>query len=414
MIASIITIGDEILIGQITDTNSVWLANQLNLKNISVIQMLSIADKKESITSAIENGLKSSDLIILTGGLGPTKDDITKKTLAEFVDSPMFFDQALYDKISAYFSKRKIPLSSAIKDQCWMPEKAQILENNLGTAPGMLFDLNGQLVLSMPGVPYEMKWIFENSFLPYLDKKHNFENQVYHTTIRTVGWGESRIAEDLNAITEPLPSDVNLAFLPSIGQVRLRLSSYKANDQKIEEIESIKAKIVSRLAHLVYGYDKVTLEESLMNLFVEKGLTFGTAESCTGGYIAHKLTSISGSSAYYQGSIIAYSYALKNKLLDVSENTLTNHGAVSEETVKEMLAGLLKNLDVDIGVAVSGIAGPGGGTPEKPVGTIWMAWGDSQQMKTRKLNLLKDRSLNIQYTTVAALNAVRLFLLGEE
>jgi nicotinamide-nucleotide amidase len=412
MNAGIITIGDEILIGQIVDTNSAWLGEQLSLLGISVNTIITVSDDIETIKKSIDKALPDLDLIIMTGGLGPTKDDITKKALAEYFSSEMVFDEPTYTKIKGFFDLRGIPFLEAHKDQCYMPSKAEILTNNMGTAPGMLFTEDGKMVLSMPGVPYEMKWIFNNSFSPIIQERIKSNKFIYHRTIKTIGRGESSIAESIADLLEDLPEHTSIAYLPSIGSVRLRLSSISDRDTT-EEVEHHVGLIRERLGKLVYGMDKDSIEGSLLDLYKTKNLSIGTAESCTGGLVAHRLTSVPGSSQVYQGSIVSYSYALKESLLNVSQATLQEHGAVSEETVVEMLDGLLESLKVDVGVAISGIAGPGGGTTDKPVGTIWMAWGSRNNKKTKLLNLSKDRRHNIQYTSVAALNALRLFALEQ-
>ncbi len=409
MKATIVTIGDEILIGQITDTNSAWLGDELTKLGIEVVSMMTISDKKEDIHRALELSV-DSDLVVCTGGLGPTKDDITKKAIADYVGSDLVMDEALSQKIEAYFMRIGIPFLEAHREQCLMPEKAQSLTNEMGTAPGMLFKKGKRHILSMPGVPHEMKWIFHNSFAPLLDTLRETPLKIYHKTIKTVGRGESRIAEDIQDIVDELPPYISMSYLPSLGSVKLRLTARHAED-KTKEVDAFVSRIVKRIHFLVYGYDKTTLEESLRDMLIEKGLKVATAESCTGGFLAHRLTSVPGSSGYYMGSIIAYDYGPKKTLLGVAPATLESVGAVSEETVKEMLAGLFTRFEVDLGVAVSGIAGPGGALPDKPVGTIWMAWGSSTQVHTRKLTLTKNRIKNIEYTAVAAMNALRKFCL---
>ena len=409
MKATIVTIGDEILIGQITDTNSAWLGDELTKLGIEVVSMMTISDKKEDIHRALELSV-DSDLVVCTGGLGPTKDDITKKAIADYVGSDLVMDEALSQKIEAYFMRIGIPFLEAHREQCLMPKKAQSLTNEMGTAPGMLFKKGKRHILSMPGVPHEMKWIFHNSFAPLLDTLRETPLKIYHKTIKTVGRGESRIAEDIQDIVDELPPYISMSYLPSLGSVKLRLTARHAED-KTKEVDAFVSRIVKRIHFLVYGYDKTTLEESLRDMLIEKGLKVATAESCTGGFLAHRLTSVPGSSGYYMGSIIAYDYGPKKTLLGVAPATLESVGAVSEETVKEMLAGLFTRFEVDLGVAVSGIAGPGGALPDKPVGTIWMAWGSSTQVHTRKLTLTKNRIKNIEYTAVAAMNALRKFCL---
>lgn len=408
--ASIVTIGDEILIGQIIDTNSAWLSQKLNSAGIDVVQIISISDKKQVIKEILDQQMSQVDLVIMTGGLGPTKDDVTKMALAEYFEKEMVFDQVLFDMIKSYFDKRGIPVMESHKQQCYMPSGIDILRNNMGTAPGMLFKKDNSYVLSMPGVPHEMKWIFNNPFLDKLDEINESKKQLIHHTIRTAGKGETWIADQITDILDDLPDNISIAYLPSIGQVRLRLSSRDLN-VTAETLQHFSKRITERLGKIVFAYGTETLEEHLQKQFIEKGLTLSLAESCTGGALSKKLVSISGSSQYFEGSLVTYSYNLKEAILGVNNKTLTSYGAVSEETVKEMLVGLLNKTNTDVGIAISGIAGPSGGTPLKPVGTIWMAWGDKSIQKTKKLTLAKDRKLNIEYTVVAAMNALRRFLL---
>lgn len=409
MKASIITIGDEILIGQIIDTNSAWLGQQLTHLGFDVDKILTIADTVTSITETLDIVLQKSDLVILTGGLGPTKDDVTKIALNSYFDSSTYFNQQLFDKVSSYFKLRGIPVTEQHKQQFFMPEKATILDNNVGTAPGMLFQHNGKIILSMPGVPHEMKWIFSNSFLPKIDNYLKSEIKIYQETIRTIGIGETQIVTLITDILDRMPDDISIAYLPSTGSVRLRLMSKSLKDnsglikQFVKEISDI-------LGNKVYGYGTVLIEQVVRDLFVEKGLTLSTAESCSAGYLSHRITSIPGASQFYLGSFVTYDNAFKKKFLNVSQETLSSVGAVSEETVIEMLEGLLEKTMTDIGVSISGIAGPSGGSPEKPVGTIWMAYGSKDDIRTKKLQLGKDRMRNIEYTAVAALNALRLFV----
>ena len=409
MNATIITIGDEILIGQILDTNAAWLGRELTLLGINVNEVRSIPDQHDHIVKTLDEVFDASDLIFLTGGLGPTKDDVTKKALAQYFESNLVFDQALFDKITGYFKKIGLTTTDAHREQCFMPDNIKTLANNMGTAPGMLFSKNNTHVLSMPGVPYEMKWIFEHSFKPFLNETLNKDLFIYHKTVRTVGIGETRIAEMIEDISDTLPDHISLSFLPSLGEVKLRLTAKAPFDPK-EEVDKFANAIAERMAHRVYGYDRIKLEEALLRDFTLKNKTLSTAESCTGGYLAHKITSVPGSSDFYQGSYIVYQNALKSSLLDVKEETLSDFGAVSEEVVLQMLEGVLDRTQTDLGVAISGIAGPGGGSKEKPVGTIWLAYGTKEDKRTKKLQLGKDRLKNIEYTAVAAMNSLRLFL----
>lgn len=410
MNVNIVTIGDEILIGQIIDTNSAWMGQQLNLVGAKVSAIHSVSDSKEGIINALEVGLKQADVVLLTGGLGPTKDDITKKTIADYLGTSMVFHEPTWERIQGLFKRWGRSTTPAHKEQCYMPASAEILFNKMGTAPGMWFEVNGKIVVSMPGVPYEMKYLMEFEVIPKL-VTYFPGKPIAHRTILTVGEGESRIAARLEEIEENLPNCVKLAYLPNLGNVRLRLSAIAEKGEDIESIlnENVVA-IETEIPELIYGYGTETLEEAIGKLLIERALTVATAESCTGGFLAHKITKVAGSSAYYKGSIIAYANETKHKQLGVSNETLEKYGAVSEETVKEMVTGVLKAIETDIGIAISGIAGPGGGTPTKPVGTIWLAVGNKDHIKTRKLQIGKDRFRNIQYTAIQGLNMIRQFV----
>jgi len=409
MNAQIVTIGDEILIGKIVDTNSAWLGNELTLSGVKVQKVSSITDNEDDIKLALKKALEETDLVILTGGLGPTKDDITKKAIADFMGQEMYFEEALFDKIKAYFKRRGIPMVDAHRLQCFMPQGVRLLENQMGTAPGMLFEKEGKYILSMPGVPYEMKWIFDNSFKPVLKEMLPDGLYIYHKTIKTVGIGESRIAEMILDISDTLPSDISLSFLPSLGSVKIRLTKKSESNPK-QEIDTYINRLTERLGSYVFGFNDLSLEEALLRDFSEKELTLAVAESCTGGLLSHKITSIPGSSKYFLGGVVSYANEVKENQLTVSKSTLINYGAVSEETVIEMLNGILNLMNPSVGIAISGVAGPGGGSKEKPVGTIWMAWGSKENQKTYKLSLAKDRLKNIEYATVFAMNQLRLFI----
>jgi len=411
MTAHIITIGDEILIRQIIDTNSAWMGQQLNMQGIQVGKIVTVSDKQRDITNAVDAAFSEADIILLTGGLGPTKDDITKKALTDYFGVEMRFSESTYNRIQRLFQKFGKTMTEAHHEQSYMPSNADLLMNKMGTAPGMWFEHDGKVLVSMPGVPYEMKYLMEAEVLPKL--KNQFPGKpISHRTILTVGEGESRIAERIDPFLEALPPNIKMAYLPGTGQVRLRMTGIgddenelnRLLDKKVEELKPF-------ISEFIFGFEKEKLEEVVGKMLLEKGKTLSTAESCTGGFLAHKITSIPGSSAYFSGSVIAYSNAVKMNQLQVKPSTLKMQGAVSEETVKEMVRGTLDMLKTDIAIAISGIAGPDGGTPEKPVGTIWIGIGDKKNTKTYQLNLWKDRMKNIEYTTTVALNVIRKFLL---
>jgi nicotinamide-nucleotide amidase len=409
MNVNIITIGDEILIGQIVDTNSAWMGQQLNLAGATIDEICTVGDTYEGIINALDTALKQTEVVLITGGLGPTKDDITKKAIADYLGVKLAFHQPTWERIQALFERLGKTTTPAHKEQCYMPEGAKILVNKMGTAPGMWFEKDGKIIVSMPGVPFEMKYLMEKEVIPRL-VAHFPRKAIAHRTILTVGEGESRIALRIADFEEKLPDFIKLAYLPSLGSVRLRLTAISKNGTDIESALNEKvAELEQLIPEIIYGYDNQQLEAVIGAELRTKGLTIATAESCTGGFLAHKITSIPKSSNYYKGSIIAYSNDVKQQQLGVTQETLEKYGAVSEQTVKEMVAGVLQSLQTDIGIAISGIAGPGGGTKEKPVGTIWLAIGNEDYIETKKLQLSKNRLKNIEYTAVKALDLIRLF-----
>jgi nicotinamide-nucleotide amidase len=408
--AIVITIGDEILIGQVIDTNSAWIGNTFNGIGIHIMEILSIGDELPAIKSALDYALQKADLIIMTGGLGPTKDDITKTAIAEYFNVGMVYSQSTYDIIEKIYTKFGKTMLPSHKDQCYMPANATLLKNRLGTAPGMLIMHGEKMLVSLPGVPFEMKSIISEELLPILISKPS-DIHILHKTIMTAGEGETFIADKILPHLEAMPDHIKLAYLPSLGSVRLRLTGRNKDfNQLSSEIEKYASIIVEKLGDIVYAYDDKSLEEHLLDVFTAKGMTLSAAESCTGGYFSHKITSVPGSSQYFNGSLVTYSNQMKEHLLGVKSDTLLSHGAVSEETVKEMVLGLIAQTKSDIGVSVSGIAGPGGGSPEKPVGTIWMAISNGKSTVTYKVNATKDRSKNIEYATTYLMNKLRLFV----
>ena len=412
MTAYILTIGDEILIGQINDTNSAWMAQQLNLQGIRIVGKMSVGDVHNEIIHALDYALHAADLVLITGGLGATKDDITKKSLVEFFGAQLVWHQETYDRMEKIFQKYGRTVNEMNKNSCFMPSNAQILTNDRGLAPAMWFEENKKVVVSMPGVPYEMQILMTNRVLPKLRASFPM-SPIVHRTILTAGEGETMLAEKLDAFEEKLPDNVKLAYLPSLGTVRLRLTARGADEAVLnEQFDVLKTELVSIVNYAVAGFDDDTLPVVIGRMVKESGLKIGFAESCTGGYMSHLITSVAGSSEYFEGTIIAYAYDLKEKLLNVSPDTLNTEGAVCEACVRQMVMGALDSLKVDVAVAVSGIAGPGGGTPEKPVGTIWLAVGDKNNIKTVKINMDRGRSKNIEYAANVGLNLLRKFLLN--
>lgn len=415
----LLTIGDEILIGQIVDTNSPWMSQQLNLYGLAVVGKSSVGDSRQAIVDGIKHAALKADVVIMTGGLGPTKDDITKKTLAEMFDSDMAFHPPTFERIGEYFRKLGKVAPPAMRDQATLPVKAEVLVNKVGSAPGMWFESDGRIYISLPGVPFEMEYLMTHEVLPRLQER--FHSQpIIHRTLLTAGEGESNIARRVEEFENALPPEVKLAYLPALGQVRLRLSgswegelTADADMQLNALLESKKMQLKALIPDLIFGEESETLQEVVGKILLEQGKQFGTAESCTGGYVAHLITTIPGSSHYFPGSIVSYSYGMKEKLLGVSPEMLQQFGAVSEETVRAMAQGALRTLEVDVSLAISGIAGPGGGTPDKPVGTVWMAVSDHNRTVAMKYNFGRDRLRNIQLTGTYALNLVRKFLLQQ-
>ena len=414
MKVAILTIGDEILIGQIVDTNSAWLGNELNKIGAEIGEIRSVPDSEEGIRKAVDELTKEFDVVLCTGGLGPTKDDITKKVLAEFFQTEMYFHQATHSRIKEIFKKFNKELTEAHQAQCYMPRSAEILINKMGTAPGMWFEKEHKVLVSMPGVPHEMKYLMEEEVLPRLSRREDIE-QIVHKTILTIGEGESILAEQLESVIDSFPENIKVAFLPGLGQVRLRLTARGEDKTQLQNLlEEKTALIENEIGQYIYGFGKLKLEEAVGQMLKERGKTLSTAESCTGGYIAHMITSVPGSSSYYLGSVIAYANEVKSSVLEVPSSLIAEHGAVSEEVVIAMQKGAIKANSSDISIATSGIMGPGGGSKEKPVGTVFIAVGNKDKYKVRKLNLFKSRTLNIQYTAVKALDLLRNFLLSTD
>ena len=411
MTVHIITIGDEILIGQIVDTNSAWMGTQLNLIGAAVTGISTVGDGADDIRNALQQASDAADVVLITGGLGPTKDDITKKVIADFFGVDLIFHEPTYQRLEGFFKQLGRTPTAAHRTQCLLPANAQVLTNKMGTAPGMWFEYNGNVIVSMPGVPYEMKYLMTHEVIPRLRDKFPVE-AIYHHTWMTAGEGESRIAEKLSDIEDQLPAHIKLAYLPNLGYVRVRLSGIALDAETLKQEVMIQAELIRvRLGEVIYGDNDESLAENLGRLLQSRNLTLTTAESCTGGYVAHLITSIPGSSTYFMGSIVAYANEVKQYVLGVQKNTLEAYGAVSEETVREMVKGALKVMNTDLAVSISGIAGPGGGSPEKPVGTIWMAVGNSTITEVFKLQTGKDRLKNIEYAGNMALNMVRKFVL---
>lgn len=408
--ASIVTIGDELLIGQTIDTNSAWMAQQLNGMGIWVQRRVAVGDTRRAIIDALEEEGATADIILITGGLGPTADDITKPTLTEYFGGKLVPHEPTLERLMQVFESRGLPVLQRNVDQALVPDVCTVLFNNWGLAPGMWFEKDGKVYVSMPGVPHEMKGIMTDHVLPRLQERFQTK-AVIHQTLLTSGLGESFVAERLLAFEAQLPPEIKLAYLPSYGLLKLRLTAL--GEDKVSTAAALKLHFQDMQALLaditVYDED-IPMGEVLGRFLSAKNKTVGTAESCTGGYIAHNITAVAGSSAYYKGSVVTYANEMKIKLLGVKEETLIAHGAVSEETVREMVTGALALLQTDYVIAVSGIMGPDGGTPEKPVGTVWIGVGSTDKIVTVKYRLMYDRERNIQMTAIYAMNELRKLL----
>jgi len=413
MLAEIITIGDEILIGQIVDTNSAWMAKELNAIGIKVKQITSVSDDADHIMEALAQAEKRARIILITGGLGPTKDDITKFTLARYFNMGMRRDAGVLETVENIFKKYNRPMIESNIKQADVPDGCIVIQNKNGTAPCMWFDHGENIIVSMPGVPFEMMYLMQEEILPRLTKAFDLPF-IYHKTILTANLGESFLAQEIAEIEDSLPADIKLAYLPKLGQVRLRLSTSGPDEQQLKDkVEVYAQQIITKLKPYIVAEEDISLEEAILKIMKEKGLTLSTAESCTGGYISHLITKHPGCSAVFAGGAVTYSYELKESVLGVKAETLAKYGAVSEQTVREMAAGAISHFNTDYSVAVSGIAGPDGGTDDKPVGTVWIAVANKNKVVARLFTFGNKRIQNIERSASSALSMV-LNLLKED
>lgn len=417
---SIITIGDELLIGQVVDTNSAWMSQELNNIGVWVHYRVAVGDVWNDIWNALDEESKRSDIILITGGLGPTADDITKPLLCKYFGGKLVLHQPTLEHVTYLFEhvfKRPMPLLERNRKQAEVPDVCTVLKNELGTAPAMLFvrrtpegEKNGRIFISMPGVPHEMQSIMKKEVLPLLKQRFQLPH-IGHRTLLTAGTGESMLAEKIKDFESALSENIKLAYLPNYGMVRLRLTAM--GEQSIVESELNKqfAELKEIVKEFLVVDEDITLEVLIGRLLKQRNQTVATAESCTGGYIAHLITTVPGSSAYFLGSVVSYDNRIKKDVLHVKDETLKTFGAVSEETVIEMLKGILYTMKTDYAIAVSGIMGPDGGTPGKPAGTVWIAVGNNQNIETKKLHFRFERKRNIELTSINALNLLHLFIL---
>jgi nicotinamide-nucleotide amidase len=414
MIAELITVGDELLIGQVINTNASWMAKALNECGVDVRQITSVSDTAGEITRALKEAEERADLILITGGLGPTHDDITKDILCEYFHTELVEDEKVLESIHSFFQRKGLDLTELNRRQALVPKGSTVINNPLGTAPGLAFHKNGKLFVAMPGVPYEMKHIMETFVLPWL--QNNYPGSIIlHKTIMTQGIGESFLAAKIAEWVDNLPSEIKLAYLPSPGIVRLRLSIRGNNrDNMTRLLNSEVEKLMKLIPEYFWGFDDEKLETVVGELLKKQGKTVCTVESCTGGYIAHRITGVPGSSGWFKGSVVAYDNKVKEGLLNVPVDMIERYGAVSREVVEIMATEACKLLHADYAISVSGIAGPDGGTPEKPVGTVWIAIAGPGILESKKFLFGDERDRNIVRAGNAALGLLRSVLLKIE
>lgn len=409
----IINIGDELLIGQVINSNAAKMGKMLIDGGFTTKRMITISDDESDILASIEQRLPDTKVLIFSGGLGPTRDDLTKHVLANYFDTELVFNQEAYDDIAQLFKRRNFKVTETNKEQAYLPKDCLSLPNKVGTARGMWFEKDDLIVISLPGVPFEMIHLMEKQVMPRLIEKYQTKPLKYRT-IMTIGIGESYLADMISSWEDALPEDMSLAYLPQYGSVRLRISCSDPNpDSSLQRINAEIDKVLPTIQEYVYGYDDITMQEVLGQMLLEKKATLTTAESCTGGHISYLVTSIPGSSAYFKGSIIAYANKVKEEQLKVDPQNITNFGAVSEEVVKQMAEGARRELQSDYAIATSGIAGPSGGTPEKPVGTVWIAVSSATETVAIKHNLGDHRERIIDRSAIIGMKMLRDLLLKE-
>ena len=413
MKCELISVGDELLIGQTINTNASWLGEQLNNLGFTIVHGLVISDQKKDIVNALNQAENRSDIVLITGGLGPTNDDITKHTLTEYFNTTLELDKEIEQNIIDYFTNRNLPILQTNKDQALIPKACQDLPNSRGSASGMWFEKNGVIFISLPGVPYEMKGIMNDHVFTKLLALKGEGSVVINRTVRTHGMGESFLAEVIKSWENNLlKDDLKLAYLPSPGIVKLRISIIGKDKASSEEkLNYYVSELIKLIPDQIYGYGNASMEGVVGELLKENNRTLSTAESCTGGNVSKMLTSISGSSSFFNGSIVSYSNQSKSELLDVNQQNIEKYGAVSQQVVEQMAANVRLKFNSDFGISTSGIAGPSGGTTEKPVGTVWIAVANKDKVVSKKLNLGYNRERNIHVSSLSVLNLLRLELL---
>lgn len=411
--ASIITIGDELLIGQVIDTNSAWIAQELNKTGIWLRRRVSVGDSKPEIIHALDEESNDAAIILITGGLGPTADDITKPVLCEYFGGSMVVDEGALANVKAIFAKLNHPLIERNLKQAEVPDNCTVIPNNRGTAPGMWFEKDGKVFVSMPGVPHEMKGMMTDYVIPHLQQYFTFPF-IDHRTLLTFGVGESFLAEAIKDWEAQLPDHLKLAYLPNYGMVRLRITGSDSNNNRLQEtLNSQFKKLKALVAEWLVAGEDITLAQVIGKMLLQSKRTVATAESCTGGYMAHLITSVAGSSAWFKGSVVSYANEVKENVLGVQKVTLQSVGAVSEDTVRQMVGGVMDKMQTNYAIATSGIMGPDGGTAGKPVGTVWVAAGSRNKTITAAFHFRYDRARNIEMTAYYALNLLRKLMTEE-
>ncbi len=414
MQVEIINIGDELLIGQVINSNAARMGKALINGGFTTRRILTIADSKDDIINALDTRLPDTQVLIFSGGLGPTRDDLTKNTLAEYFKTELVFDQAAFEDMALFFKKRHLEVTETNCEQAYLPKNCISLPNSLGTAQGMWFEEEELIVIALPGVPFELDALMDQEVMPRLIKRFNTQ-PLHRRTVMTTGIGESFLADMIEEWEISLPEDMSLAYLPHNGGVRLRLSCRDKNSaDSLRRLSEELSKLKPLIAEYIYAYDEISLQEVVGEMLAAGHMTLSTAESCTGGYISHLISSIAGSSVYFTGSVVAYANEVKVNQLNVNFDDIEKHGAVSETVVKQMAEGARHLLYTDYAIATSGIAGPGGGKPEKPIGTVWIAVAGPQGTVSQLLQLSEHRQRNIERTAISALNLLRKVLLQNQ
>lgn len=403
----IISVGDELLIGQTLNTNAHWIATELDKIGFTIREHVSISDNREHILNRVDYSIKNVDVVLITGGLGPTNDDLTMPVLNEYFGGKLVEDKTVYQDIERLILGRGFEMNERNKKQALVPDNCKVVRNMHGTAQACGLKKENKVVVAMPGVPFEMKAMITDTVIPWLKQKYVLP-EIVHQMIYTQGLPESKLAEIIADWEDGLPQNIKLAYLPSHGRVKLRLSS-KGNDRKAvqQQIDEQVTKLNAIIPNYIYSFDGRNIEEVIGDMLRNKKATLATAESCTGGYVAHLLTSVSGSSDYFIGSVVSYANQIKINELGVNPADIENHGAVSQQVVEQMAKGVLQKYGVDYAVATSGVAGPNGGTPEKPVGTVWIAVATKTTVTSKLFTFGKIRSINIERSTIAALGMLR-------